>query len=419
VSDGVDSCTATVAAAGCTIHLTTVGARTLTATYAGDSNFNSSTSATAAHTINRADTTSTISSDDPDPSVVGEDVVVQYRVTANAPGGGTPTGNVTVTDGTQSCMGTVAAGQCTITFATAGAKSLTATYASDLNYNSSPASASVSHHVNQADTTTTITGDDPDPSVASQSVTVNFAVAPVGGGGATPTGSVTVSDGVDSCTGAVAAGQCSIVLTSAGSRTLTAGYGGDSNFNPSSSPGEAHTVNPPNSGAEQQIINPPSGSGGEPIVNPPGGSGGEPIVNPLAPPLAHVFGASQTHPKFRVSPKRQLVQTSRRPSPIGTIFKYKLDIAATVRFDFTQPASGRTVNGKCGSLNRRNKRKPKCTLQRGSLPFAGHAGLNTVRFNGWLARTKKLTPGKYTLVITAITPGVGATTQTLRFSIVR
>jgi len=35
------------------------------------------------------------------------------------------------------------------------------------------------------------------------------------------------------------------------------------------------------------------------------------------------------------------------------------------------------------------------------------------------ARTKKLTPGKYTLVITAITPGVGATSQTLRFSIVR
>ena len=58
-------------------------------------------------------------------------------------------------------------------------------------------------------------------------------------------------------------------------------------------------------------------------------------------------------------------------------------------------------------------------LQRGSLPFAGHPGLNTVRFSGWLSRTKKLTPGKYTLVITAITRGVGATSQTLRFSIVR
>ena len=52
---------------------------------------------------------------------------------------------------------------------------------------------------------------------------------------------------------------------------------------------------------------------------------------------------------------------------------------------------------------------PGARRRRGSLTFAGHAGLNTVRFNGWLSRTKKLKPGKYTLAITATTPGVGDT----------
>jgi hypothetical protein len=102
----------------------------------------------------------------------------------------------------------------------------------------------------------------------------------------------------------------------------------------------------------------------------------------LAPPLAHVVGATQTHPTFRASPKRQLVQVSRRRPPVGTIFKYNLDIGAAVRLDFTQPGSGRTVNGKCVALDKRNKRK-------------------------------------YALFITAITPAVGATSQTLRFTVVR
>jgi hypothetical protein len=56
---------------------------------------------------------------------------------------------------------------------------------------------------------------------------------------------------------------------------------------------------------------------------------------------------------------------------------------------------------------------------RGSPTVAGHAGLNTVRFEGWLSHTNKLTPGKYTLTITAITPSVGATSRQLKLAIVR
>jgi CSLREA domain-containing protein len=195
-------------------------------------------------TVGKASTTTSITSDTPDPSVVGQSVTVHYNVTVNSPGSGTPTGNVTVSDGTVSCTASVAAGQCSLAFTSAGAKSLAATYAGDSNFNTS-ASPTEAHTVNPADTTTAITSDNPDPSVVGQSVTVQYSVSVSSPGSGTPSGNVTVSDGVDSCSGTVASGQCSISLTTQGARTLTASYGGDGNFNTSTSAGEPHQVNLP------------------------------------------------------------------------------------------------------------------------------------------------------------------------------
>ena len=91
-------------------------------------------------------------------------------------------------------------------------------------------------------TTTTITGDTPDPSGAGGTVTVSFRVA---SDGPIPTGTVTVSDGVQSCSGALSngAGSCTLDLTTVGSRTLTATYGGGPGLNGSSDT-EPHTVAP-------------------------------------------------------------------------------------------------------------------------------------------------------------------------------
>src|SRR5205085_23041 len=99
--------------------------------------------------------------------------------------------------------------------------------------------------VNKANTTTTITADTPDPSLVNQAVTVNYNVSVNAPGAGTPTGNVTVSDGVNSCTATVAAGTCSITLSTLGARTLTATYVGDSNFNGSTSAGTAHSVAAP------------------------------------------------------------------------------------------------------------------------------------------------------------------------------
>jgi CSLREA domain-containing protein len=115
---------------------------TFTATAAGAGSSSSvvdSQTQTVAITISKANTTTTITSDTPDPSIAGNAVTVAYSVSPVAPGAGTPTGNVTVTvsGGAETCTGTVAAGSCSITLNVGGARTLTATYAGDSNFNSS------------------------------------------------------------------------------------------------------------------------------------------------------------------------------------------------------------------------------------------------------------------------------------------
>jgi hypothetical protein len=162
VSDGVNSCAGTVAAGSCAVTLTTVGNRTLTASYAGDANFAGSTSTGATHTVNQASTTTAITSDLPDPSVIGQSYTVSASVAASAPGSGTPTGNVTVSDGTNTCTITLPATGCTLPSTAPGTKTLTASYAGDANFAGST-STGAAHTVNQASTTTAITADTPDP----------------------------------------------------------------------------------------------------------------------------------------------------------------------------------------------------------------------------------------------------------------
>ncbi len=146
VSDGTASCVGTVAAGGCNLIPTTAGAKNLTATYAGDANFAGSASGIVAHAVTAAATTTAITGDAPDPSVVGQPYTVNYSVAVTAPGTGTPTGDVTVSDGTATCAGTVAAGSCVLTSTTVGAKNLTANYAGDANFTGS-SSAAVPHQV--------------------------------------------------------------------------------------------------------------------------------------------------------------------------------------------------------------------------------------------------------------------------------
>ena len=204
--------------------------------------------------VAKVDTTTTITADTPDPSNVGSAYAVDVSVT-RASGSAAITGNVVISDGTDSCTDTTATGggaatvtySCNLTSTTTGAKTLTATYAGNAALNGS--AGTTAHTVNGIATTTTITSDTPDPSYVGAAYAVNVSVTRASGS-ATITGTVTVSDGTDSCTDTTATGggaatvtySCNLTSTTPGLKTLTATYPGNATL--SGSAGTAgHTVN--------------------------------------------------------------------------------------------------------------------------------------------------------------------------------
>src|SRR6202022_3797922 len=71
-----------------------VGPHSVTATYSGDDNFNSSTSNTVTQTVEKAATTTAVTASSANPSVFGQAVTFTASVSVMPPGAGTPTGTV-------------------------------------------------------------------------------------------------------------------------------------------------------------------------------------------------------------------------------------------------------------------------------------------------------------------------------------
>ncbi len=269
-ADSAATCTATVADGQCSLSLPATGTHHLTATYQGDADFLGSVGAVENHTVNKDTTTASVTSDTPDPSVTGQSVTVGFAVTADAPGAGTPTGTVLVTDDDSSavCVGTVAAGSCSITISTGGAHHLRAMYLGDANFLPSAASEPVDHTVVPASTITAVLSDTPDPSAPGQSVTVSYLVAVSAPGLGTPTGNVEVTDAdsAATCTATVLAGQCSLTLTAPGAHHLTVTYLGNADFNGSASVAADHQVGPGSTTAAITSDSPDSSVVGESVT---------------------------------------------------------------------------------------------------------------------------------------------------------
>jgi hypothetical protein len=228
------SCSGAAPTGSCTLVYSSAGNKVVYADYNGDSEFASSSDLTFLD-VSPPIPTLTITGTSPSPSGVGQPVSVNFSVTSSL---GTPTGFVTISDGTQTCTAELEAGSCTLPFATAGTRSLVATYLGDATFDPA-ASAPLDHAVNKADTVTTITADEPDPSAPGGAVNVTWSVTSSGG---TPTGQVTVTGGTASCSAAVAEGGCALNLAGAGTLQLAATYAGDANFNGSTSEPVTHTV---------------------------------------------------------------------------------------------------------------------------------------------------------------------------------
>jgi hypothetical protein len=235
LSGWTDTCTGTVSSGTCVIPLSKVGTGTLVLNYAGDINFNPS-SDTEAHAVDRAGTATVIVSDLPDPSVVGQNYTVTFAVAAVAPGAGVPTGNVTVSDGTNTCVAILPATSCVLSSTTAGAKTLTATYSGDGNFNGS-VSATAGHQVNPAATNTGVQTVINAPNYGS-TLTATATITAVAPGAGIPQGTVNFNDGGNAIAGcqnvpvsALGAAVCTTNQLPAGTnKVIQAVYSGNANY---------------------------------------------------------------------------------------------------------------------------------------------------------------------------------------------
>ncbi|HET8922787.1 MAG TPA: Ig-like domain repeat protein [Candidatus Acidoferrum sp.] len=218
------------------------GTHSITAVYSGNSNLAGSTSSTVSEVVNPAATTTTISSI-ANPASVGQ--VATFSVSVQPAFGGTASGGVSFYDGTV-LLGTVSltnnAGQLSVSTLGVGSHSITAAYNGDASTTASTSSV-LSQTINPAATTTTFTAN-PNPSVFNQWISFVVTVAPATGG--TPTGTVTLMDGINTLSTATLStgvGRISYSGLAPGTHSITAVYSGDANFTASTSAAQNVTVN--------------------------------------------------------------------------------------------------------------------------------------------------------------------------------
>jgi hypothetical protein len=193
-------------------------------------------------------TTTTVSSSVSAP-VFGQSVMFTATVTPQS-GGGTPTGTVQFKiDGSNfgnpvPLSGGVAISNPTSSLSVTG-HTITASYGGTSTF--APSSSSLGLTVKPANTTTTVASTS-NPSASGQTVTFTASVSVQGPGAGTPAGTVTFLDGPTTIGSGTLSGSAASFSTSSlgvGSHTITASYGGNSNF-AGSTGNLTQTVNPPN-----------------------------------------------------------------------------------------------------------------------------------------------------------------------------
>ncbi len=239
IDDGTgDSCVIHLPATSCLLTPSSVGAKTLTATYTPDAvadpSFDSS-NATGSLTVGATATSIEVSSS-AEPAVFGQSITFTAKVVSF---GSTPTGSVVFMeanglplDGCDTAAVDKGLATCEIATLAVGEHDIVAVYQGDAsNTGSSSADTPLQQTVNQADTVVTLTP--PAGIVLGAAANVSVTVAAQAPGAGTPDGTVTVSDGAASCVATLANGSGSCTLTPpapAGTHTLSAVYTATANF---------------------------------------------------------------------------------------------------------------------------------------------------------------------------------------------
>jgi hypothetical protein len=203
-----------------------VGTNSITATYAGDGTYQSSTSHVVKQVVQLNATNTTLTSS-LNPSTYGQSLTFTVTV-APQTGSGTPTGSVTLKNGANPLV-VVPLSNGTGSYSTstlpAGPLAISASYPGDANFANS--SAALTQTVNVATTTTTLSAT-PNPSSLNQTVT--FTATVTGQYGGIPGGTVTFTQGSNNLGAAAPIHGKAVITTSfptAGSFPVIATYSGD------------------------------------------------------------------------------------------------------------------------------------------------------------------------------------------------
>ncbi len=153
-----------------------------------------------------------------------------------------------------------------------------------------------------------------------------------------------------------------------------------------------------------------------------GGSSTAPGAAPptkASPPAPAISSVSQSAVRWREGTALPQLSSSQAQAARGTTFAFSLNEAATVRLAFARLATGRSVQGRCVAQTKRNRRKRACRrkVAAGGLSLSAVAGANRVHFEGRISAARKLTPGRYTLALSASAGGLTSARRTLAFTI--
>lgn len=215
-----------------------VGPHTVKAVYLSDDlNFFTSSSQTLTQTVNKASTSTALTSSG-SPTVFGEPVTFTATVSVNAPGAGAPTGTIVFKDGATT-IGTEPVGpgtgeQASITVANlaVGQHAISATYSGDDSFNGS--TKNLAHQVTRAQTTVTLASS-ANPAQNGEGIQYTATVAPVAPGAGVPTGNVrffvngaNLGGNYPLVNGVVSSPNFASLTP--GTYKITATYNGDGNF---------------------------------------------------------------------------------------------------------------------------------------------------------------------------------------------
>ena len=142
---------------------------------------------------------------------------------------------------------------------------------------------------------------------------------------------------------------------------------------------------------------------------------------PALPPLPTLTSVHQTAAKWREGKKLAQISRKRKRPPVGTRFSFVLNTSAGVKLTFTQRVAGRKLGHRCVARTRKNAKRKICkrTVTVAALSLAGHTGTNAVVFQGLISTSKKLKPGRYTLVVEASNSVGRSAPARLTFTIVK